>query len=143
MSACVVDASVAIKWYVPEAHSEKALRLLALQQAGSLSLHVPDLFVSESGNILWKKVRTGELERPEAQRIAQALLAVPKVVHPAGALLPSALNLACSLGRTVYDSLYLALAASLDCGVVTADRRLWNALNGTPWQGFVRWVEDV
>ena len=35
---CVVDASVAVKWYVPEIHSARAERLL--DQANEL--HAPD-----------------------------------------------------------------------------------------------------
>jgi predicted nucleic acid-binding protein len=47
----VVDASVAIKWYLPEIHSEDALRLIDEER----ELLVPDLVWSEVGNILWKK----------------------------------------------------------------------------------------
>ena len=52
MNACVIDASVAIKWYVPEASSEAALRLLNIQREQGISLHVPDLLICEAGNIL-------------------------------------------------------------------------------------------
>jgi predicted nucleic acid-binding protein len=43
-------------------------------------------------------------------------------------LLPEALTIAVAFGRTVYDSLYLALANTLKCEVITADERLVNAL---------------
>ena len=45
-------------------------------------------------------------------------------------------------GRTSYDSIYLALADSLSTKVVTADRRLYNALQGGPYARLILWVED-
>ena len=81
MNACVIDASVAVKWYVPEVYSEEALHLLAAREKGEVQFHVPDLFASELGNILWKKVRRGVLEEKEAREIARQLLAIPMMVH--------------------------------------------------------------
>lgn len=88
MKACVVDASVAVKWYIPEAHHESALALLTLQRRGDVRLHVPDLFLSETANILWKKFRSGELDLRQTGEIASALRAVPKTVHSAEVLPP-------------------------------------------------------
>jgi len=143
LNHCVVDASVALKWYVPEPYSENALRLLESHLQGDLALHVPDLFLAESGNILWKKVQRGELSGHEAGEISRALLSVPKTVYPTEILLPAAVRLACALGRTVYDSLYLALAALVDCPMITADQRLYRALGGTEWSVLLRWVGDL
>ena len=143
MTACVIDASVAIKWYVPEVHEEAAARLLGMRSQGDLTFHVPDLFFPEFGNILWKKARTAELEGSIAAEILEAMLRVPKAVHGSEALLPSAVGIALDSGRTVYDSLYIALAAFLDCELVTADHRLCNGLANTPWARTLRWIEDV
>ena len=73
MSRYVVDASVAAKWFVPEVHSDAALRLFE----GDHSLAVPDLFLSEFGNILWKKVRIRDLTREEASTRLELLLRAP------------------------------------------------------------------
>jgi predicted nucleic acid-binding protein len=53
----VIDASVAIKWFAPELLSAEAERLLDVDDA----LFAPDLLLVERGNIIWKKVRLGEL----------------------------------------------------------------------------------
>jgi predicted nucleic acid-binding protein len=53
----VVDASVVVKWLLPEIHSEAAKRLLA----DELQLWAPDLVWAEVGNVLWKRSRRGEL----------------------------------------------------------------------------------
>lgn len=143
MTRCVIDASVAVKWYVPEVHEEAAARLLARRSTRDLAFHVPDLFFPEFGSILWKKVRTSELEAGTATDIVGAMLRVPKVVHATEALLPSAMAIALDSGRTVSDSVYLALAAYLDCELVTADRRLVRGLANAPWAPSLRWIEDV
>ena len=46
-------------------------------------------------------------------------------------------------GRTFYDSLYLALAMSNGCVMVTADRRFFNAIKDTPWGRHCLWVESM
>ncbi len=139
MTAYVVDASVALKWYVPEVHAEDALRVL---EPGN-ELHVPDLFHAEVGNILWKKSRRGELSSGEARRIARAVLSVPLAVHRTASLLEGALDIATRAGCTVYDGLYVALAVARGIRLVTADRRLVNMLKGLPLSQHILWVEDV
>jgi predicted nucleic acid-binding protein len=136
----VVDASVVIKWHVPENHSEAAQRLLTRDW---ITLHVPDLSSPELGNILWKKVRRGELSEDQAREIARLLAVAPLVVHRSVDLLEAALEIALGTGRTVYDSMYIALAVHLDCPLVTADEKLVNALHGSFLQTHIAWVEDV
>ena len=139
MSSYVVDASVAVKWYVPEVHADAALRVL---EPGH-ELHAPDLLHAEVGNILWKKTRRGELLPAEARRIADALLAAPLLVHPAASLLEAALEIALRADRSVYDGIYVALAIALDVPLVTADRRLVHALRNSALGRHLLRIEDV
>lgn len=127
-SPLVIDASVAVKWLLPEPNSDKALEILK----SSPPLHVPDLLFSEVGNILWKCVRRRDISTENAQELMQWLLQLPLQVHASASLLPVALEIACRYDRSVYDSLYLALAVREACAVVTADERLVNALSSTP-----------
>jgi predicted nucleic acid-binding protein len=50
-SVFVVNASVVIKWFVPEIYSDRARRLLAATHQ-YLS---PDLLFPEVGNAIWKR----------------------------------------------------------------------------------------
>ena len=127
MKVCVVDCSVALKWYIPEPHTESASQLLD----GSHELHAPDLLLPEFGNCLWKKVRQGELAANESRSILRALGKVPIEIHSSELLLEAALELALHTGRTVYDSLYVALSILLDCPFLTADQRLFSALRAS------------
>jgi predicted nucleic acid-binding protein len=139
VSLFVVDASVAIKWFLPEIHSDAALRLLA----GEHALHAPDLIFSEFGNVLWKRVRKREISKAEASATIEALLSVPLRVQSSQALIPLALEIACSENRTVYDSLYLAAAIVHQFPVVTADAKLYRALRRGPFSAHLLWIEDV
>ena len=53
MSVFVVDASVVVKWFVPEIHSDAARRLLVLPH----EYVAPDLLFAETANTIWKKIR--------------------------------------------------------------------------------------
>jgi predicted nucleic acid-binding protein len=139
MTLFVVDASVGIKLFLPEIHSAAAGRL----RNPSFQLHVPGLFDVEIGNILWKKIRRGELTRKEADAILLQLPLLPLVRHVDAPLIPTAVDMACKIERTVYDSLYLVLALQLGGQMVTADERLCNSLSNTPWASSVLWVENV
>ena len=138
MSILVVDASVAVKWYVPEINHELASRLLD----DRYELHAPDLLPSEFGNTLWKKFRAKELSSREVTAIVRAIGKVPLEIHPSLTLLEGATEIAIRTARTVYDSLYVALAVTLDRPLVTADARLVNALKSSPLSSYVRHVAD-
>ncbi len=129
----VVDSSVAVKWYIPENGSDRAASLLR----ADLRLIAPDLLIPEVGNVLWKRRR--DLPAAEIAAIADALgSACPVSLYPSRALLQGALLVALACERSVYDSLYLALAVSEDCPLVTADERLSNALQDTDLREYVR-----
>jgi predicted nucleic acid-binding protein len=134
----VIDASVAIKWFVPEILEAEAKRWLD----PSFMLSAPDLLLPEFGNILWKKVRRKELAEAEAKRIADELLRAPLYFLHSPDLLIDALTLANATGSTVYDCMYLQAAIWQDCQFVTADRKFYNALQLTAHKSRVVWIED-
>lgn len=123
----VVDASVAVKWYVPEEGSDEASSIL-VEDVERLA---PDLLASEFGNVLWKKVGRGELTSGEATEICDAFLtSSPVRLVPSASYLGPALEIALRWGCTVYDALYLAVALGEDCGLATADARLAETAGG-------------
>ncbi|HZT41036.1 MAG TPA: type II toxin-antitoxin system VapC family toxin [Chthonomonadaceae bacterium] len=123
----VVDASVAIKWLLVETNSPEALKLLA----GTTILHAPDLLLPEVGNILWKRVRSGEISAEKAKELLDWLSKLPILLYPSQPLMLAAVEIACQYDRTVYDSLYIALTVQKGCVLVTADEKLRNAFTGT------------
>jgi predicted nucleic acid-binding protein len=139
MSLFIVDASVGIKWFVPEVFADAAQRL----QNPSHELHIPAFFDVETANIAWKKLQRNELTRAEADTILGQLPWLPVTRHQDAPLLNTAFDLADQTRRTVYDCLYLALAIQLGGQMVTADERLVNSLAGTPWAASIVRVQDV
>jgi predicted nucleic acid-binding protein len=139
VSLFVVDASVAIKWFLPENHSDAAFRLLAQQH----TLSAPDLIFSEFSNVLWKRIRKNEISKSEADSTLEGLLALHLQVQPSQSLIPLALEIACRVNRTVYDSLYLAAAIGLPSLLVTADAKFYRALSKGPLSAQLLWVEDI
>lgn len=124
----MIDASVAVKWYIPEAKSEEAVKYLVSYERNQTTLLAPDLIVAEVGNVLLKKTRTGELSVEDAVEIATLFTRhCPLKLIPVKELLSAALELAGNLELTVYDSLYLALALLTETNLVTADRQLKKA----------------
>ncbi len=135
----VVDASVAIKWFVPEIHAGAARRLL---RPGS-ALLAPDLIWAEVANALWRKWRDKELAAEDVEGILNDFRRYPLRICSGESLYDVAWPVARGSGRTFYDSLYLALAMSNGCPLVTADLRFYNAVKDTPWGQSCLWVEDV
>ena len=131
MTQFVIDASVAAKWFLPasgEPLAVEALRLLAGYADGRFRFAVPDLFWAECGNILWKAVRQGRWTRSAAEEAIMALKGRSLPTTSSLDLLEEAFSIAATFDRTVYDSLYVALAVRLKADLVTADARLANAL---------------
>lgn len=120
MTDLVVDASIAIKWYVREADSETAHRILL----APVTLHAPALLRLELANGLWKNWRK---KLVSAEQIGEAMASLDRTIghwREPEALIEAALKLCFALDHPVYDCLYLALALELGAPLVTADRRL-------------------
>ena len=139
MSRYVVDASVGIKWFLPEIHSEAASRLSFLKA----SLHVPAFFHLEIGNVLSKRIRRNELTLEEGETILKELKQIPLQKHSDERLFNPAFALALQTKQSLYDCLYLALAETIDGQMVTADRKFYSSLASGEYGQRILWVEDV
>jgi len=135
----VVDASVGIKWALPEPNSDAARRLLD----GERTLLVPDLFFAEISNTMWKRVARRDMTLDEARVALRSFDTRSLGVHPSRSLMRLALELAVRSVQTVYDCLYLALAVIQDCPLVTADHRLYAALEPSPLGAHLLWVANA
>ena len=135
----VVDASVTIKWFLPEIHSDEARLILE----SKWELWAPDFIWVEFGSTLRKKIRLKEVTVLEAESILKDFMQFPIQTCGAKLLLNAAWQLACESGATIYDSLYLALASSRGCSLVTADRKFYESISKGTDSAKIIWVEDV
>jgi predicted nucleic acid-binding protein len=131
VSLVVVDASVAVKWYLPEngeALADQALALLDKYDKQEVQFVVPDLFYVEIASAIRKAVRVGRVPRAFGDQALLLLTQREFPTVPSRKLLDSAFQIATTFDRTVYDSLYVALAVRTESQLITADERLANAL---------------
>lgn len=123
----MIDCNVAIKWYVPEAFSHIALRLLDRCEAGEVSFVAPESIVAETGHTLRRLLLGGKLTPQRSLEILHDFVAAPIVTVPLRPLAAEAMRLSAAHMGTYYDALYLALAEREDLRVVTADEGMVSA----------------
>lgn len=119
----VVDASVAVKWLVPEAGKAAADELLN----DGVPLLAPALIRVEVAAAIARKVRFDEIRFQTGEsalsRWLQFLLAGQVTLVPDEADLAGAWQLATELKHPLQDCLYLALALRLRTPPITADKK--------------------
>lgn len=123
-AALVVDTSVLVKWFKDEDEEllDEAMALRERVDRTQADVYAPALLMYEVGNILTRKTGLDDAG------VAGVLDAISRsrlvVVPPAHELLARAAHLARAHDLSFYDAAFVALAAALDCPMVTADRRL-------------------
>lgn len=116
----VVDASVAVKWVVDEPDSPRA-RIVA---GSGAALVAPEIVLAESGNVLWRLVRTRRISPMQAAAAELELRSAFDRLTPTAELVGEALEIAIRIDHPIYDCFYIALARRLDADLVTSDARL-------------------
>jgi predicted nucleic acid-binding protein len=136
----VVDASVAVKWILPEDDSEQARAILEASAEGAFDLIAPEHVLAEAANAVWARSYLRKEISVLSAQLGVALLRSANVAYtPTEALIPQAFELALAHGWTVYDCLYVALAMQEDAVLVTADRPVATTFGPT---GYVRRLAD-
>jgi predicted nucleic acid-binding protein len=137
VSRYVIDTSVAVKWLVPEVHTEHAQRLRAMAH----ELLAPEFLMIELANTLLKKARRGEIR---AVRVVPMLSRTAAMFQflTTSRLIDRTVAIATQHSRSVYDALYVAHALDQRCQLITADRKLYDALRPA-YAKTMLWVEDI
>ncbi len=116
-----------MKWVLEEPGSPGAIALVANE-----TLAAPDLLFVECANVLWRKVRQGQIDASAARQALASIEAAPVRVVPVRPHVAAALSIALELAQSAYDSLYLAMALAERATLVTADARFANAALAHP-----------
>lgn len=116
----VIDASVAVMWFVPEAYTHNANRLLG----PGYDLIAPDLVTLEVASALLKALRRKAVDDQHAADSLRGLPSTPIRTFPASDYLSVAFQMARLHGGSLYDAIYISLARALDAPIVTNDARL-------------------
>lgn len=121
----VVDASVTVKWVVPEDYSESSLKLRNDFFDGRLEIHAPSILLLEVASALRKYCLKGLVDRGLAASALELIAGCGIKLHevdPSSSL--EIFKASLDFGVTVYDAAYVTLASSLRTLVYTADDKL-------------------
>ena len=118
------DASVVVKWFVEEEHTDAALRLRDDYVDRTVDIASPSLLPYEVLNALRYNPGLGERQLKE---IVEALDKYSLWLAPLeGELAETSVENSMRHGISVYDSAYISLGQIREIPVYTADRRLMN-----------------
>jgi predicted nucleic acid-binding protein len=134
----VVDATVILKWYLPEIYSEEARDLLNRYQVCS-----SETVVSQVASGLWKRIRTGEVKPNEGKRIMRNLLRLPIRLTPTTSLAANAMDLSTFSTRTFNESQLFVLAMREESKVVTADFHWYTMLSSGKLKSYIAFVNRL
>jgi len=124
----VIDASVAVKWFVEEEYSDQAIKLKDLHVKGEIDLVAPSLIYYEVLNALRY---SGVFKLEELGLIARLLEDLQiRLYPPRSVVMARAVELSLKYDITVYDASYLSLAEHLNTVVYTADKELLRKISG-------------
>lgn len=120
----VVDASIAVKWFLHEADSDKALKLIENHQ----DFIAPDLIQIEVAAAFTKAARIGTIEPAYALDLCRAWYqalaeGAVKCLSVEGDFL-EATRLSVEYTHPLQDCLYIVLAKRLAIPLVSADKKL-------------------
>jgi predicted nucleic acid-binding protein len=126
----VLDCSVAAKWVLPEPGREPALGLFRRYAAGEILLIAPDLLLAEFASLVAKRSRRKLMSAEQAHQAFALMGRYAPRLFDMRPRLSRALDLSLRHQLSLWDCVYLALAAEHDCPVLTADQRLFRAERG-------------
>ena len=138
----VVDASVAVKWYLlDEDHADKAGALLSRFLQDEIELAAPEQIRYEVASAITvaTRGRAPRLTLEQGRRAIEEFLAVQLDTVRGGRIVRLAYSLAHEYDCAFYDALYLALAQEMGVPFITADGRLYRRVRTIPT---VLWIGD-
>ncbi len=125
----VVDASVVLKWFIPEEDTVHALKLREAHLQGRLVLAAPELLSYEVANVLRYHP---DISQAAIRENIEALFNLGVVlVPPSIVLLDSSVRIAHQFDISVYDASYIALGVEVGASIITADDKLRNRVDKT------------
>lgn len=134
----ITDASIVEKWFFDEILSKEARRILF---KGNY-LYAPDFILMELDSVFCKRIKRGEITHEDSEDARTLLKQLPIEYYPFASFQNMAYGIAIQTQQSIYDCLYIALAALLDGRMVTADRRLYAGLVNGPLGKYLLWVGD-
>lgn len=139
MSIVVVDASIALKWVLPEPDTPVAVALLKDWLTNNVRIVAPSWFACEVANILYRRAQRGQFTIHDAHQALTGVLDVVERIPESTAEAHRAMDIAAATARAAsYDAIYLSLALIIGADYWTADEIFYSATRSGYAQ--VRWL---
>lgn len=137
----VVDASVALKWYIKdETDINEAIDILLDYESGKINFIVPRLFYYEIANVIHIAVQRKRLSEDEGKNIINDLLDIKTSIIDTNELIRNAYQKARKYNLSVYDALYLEVARGHGITLYTADKKFYDSVREK--NKFVKLIRD-
>jgi len=135
----IIDASVGLKWFIPEDYSELAIEILKSLEDPHVKLYAPELFRIEFVNLV-RKIINKELAKEILAEIEKVPIIYESITWDR---LRNSLEYALERKITVYDALYIILAREVNGKFITADKKLYTAVADDPHVIFIGEIGNV
>lgn len=124
MNSLVIDASVVLKWYIPDEEIECADRIKRDFLDKRILLSAPSIIHYEINNVVLNAVRSKRLSVNRATLALKDFYFSDIKFHSSSLLLLSTFKLAEEFNISSYDASYVALSQSARIPFYTADAKL-------------------
>ena len=139
----IPDASVAVKWYLPEGTEEDIPLAARFQRGAEGMLFAPDLLLLEVGSGMLNRMRRGKVGMNDVVRAAADLPMRVALSPLTESLIGPALEMGAELAHHPQDCLYLAQAVAEGRRLVTADGKFFRKAENSRWRDYVVRLPDA
>ncbi|MBI5969499.1 MAG: type II toxin-antitoxin system VapC family toxin [Deltaproteobacteria bacterium] len=142
MKRAVIDASVVLKWYLPdEKYGGKALALLTRYISEDLEIAAPSLLEFEVINALVIAQRRGRIREEKIIAAIEGFINLGISLTDLSDLYSKIIHYCKAYNRSAYDASYLAVADREAITLITADEGLYNSVKKD--LSWVKWLGDI
>jgi len=129
----VLDASVAVKWFLPEIYQSESFEVL---KSNSVII-APSFLKVEFDSILSKWCRSGRLEYERAEEVRSVFNKIKIYFVDLEDIADISFEVSAKLPVTYYDALYLCTAKLYECKMVTFDRKFYKSVKDSEFETYV------
>lgn len=123
-SNIIIDASIIIKWLLPDEEDVQALRIKQDFNKNRLTITIPHLTYYEIGNVLKTAVKRERIKEDIATKLYSSFIDLEFVAYAMSDLFTLALYKSIDFNISYYDASYIALSEYLQIPFITADQKL-------------------
>ncbi len=141
MNRIVIDASVALKWYLDDENlGTKAINILTHYISNEINLIAPSLIEYEVMNGLKIAQKRGRIDKKSLQSGIEGFFNLEISLFNASHFSDKVLDVVNSYDISSYDASYIALAENEKSSFVTADKVLYNKVRKK--LKYVKWLGE-